>query len=162
EAVRVHAFADGNLPHDLAGLHIGHRDHLVIATRKDAAVRKVSGHARWFLARRQRIVLLDGQGLGVKGGELAVVFDVEEIGDRVIADRRFRFAAQLHRAHRLAADGIDRGGIFARAVEGEDAPGKSIIKNAVRPLANRYLRDFGKAFGVYDGDPVGAAFADIG
>ncbi len=63
--------------------------------------------------------------------KLGAVFIVHIDGALAIGSGEFRFAAQVDVAEYGTVGGVDGGGVFAAAVEGEDALGDGVVKNGV-------------------------------
>src|SRR5712671_3407441 len=71
----------------------------------------------------------------------------------------FRLVAQRNRAYDGAIGGVDDGGVFAAAVEGEDALGGRIVNNGVGIRVGLCGADGLQSFEIENRDGVGAAIA---
>src|SRR6266851_6131057 len=91
--------------------------------------------------------------------ELGGVFVIDPKGAFAVSDREFGFAAEGNRADDGTVGGVDGGGIFAAAIEGEDALGGGVINDGVGISVGFYGADGFQSFEIEDGDSVGAAVA---
>src|SRR6267154_3904621 len=91
--------------------------------------------------------------------ELGGVFVVDPDGTLAVGDGEFRFAAEGNGADDRAVCGVDSGGVFAAAVEAEDALGGGIVNDGVGiGVGFRGADDF-QCLYIEDGHGVGATVA---
>ncbi len=134
----IRAFADGRSGHDLAGIRVHHGHHFFVADGKEAAIGDVHGQPGRRFARRKRPVV-----------EFLEALRVEEFG----------LAIERDRADYGAIRGVDGGGVFAAAVEGEDALGDGIVEDGVGIAVCLYRADRLQRLEVENRDVVAAAVA---
>src|SRR6267142_1783507 len=92
--------------------------------------------------------------------KLGAVFIVHIDGAFAIGSGEFGLAAQVDVAEYGTVGGVDGGGVFAAAVEGEDALGDGVVKNGVGIAVGLDVATDGlQRFQVKDGDIVRAAIA---
>src|SRR6266481_9591905 len=71
------------------------------------------------------------EGLRIEMMERGGILVVHVDGALAVSDGKFGLATQINRAGYGAIRGVDRGGVFAAAVEGEDALGDGIVNDSV-------------------------------
>src|SRR6267154_2831048 len=71
------------------------------------------------------------EGLRIEMMERGGILVVHVDGALAVSDGKFGLATQINRAGYGAIRGVDRGGVFAAAVEGEDALGDGIVNDGV-------------------------------
>src|SRR6266849_3118247 len=91
--------------------------------------------------------------------ELGGVFVIDPEGAFAVRDREFGFTAEGNGTDDGAVGGVDGGGIFAAAVEGEDALGGGVVDDGVGIGVGFYGADGFQSFEIEDGNGVGAAVA---
>src|SRR6266852_6509256 len=91
--------------------------------------------------------------------EFGGVFVIDPEGAFAVRDREFGFTAEGNGTDDGAVGGVDGGGIFAAAVEGEDALGGGVVDDGVGIGVGFYGADGFQSFEIEDGDGVGAAIA---
>src|SRR5216684_3901871 len=91
--------------------------------------------------------------------ELGGVFVIDPEGALAVRDREFGFTAEGNGTDDGAVRGVDGGGIFAAAVESEDALGGGVVDDGVGISVGFYGADGFQSFEIEDGDSVGAAVA---
>src|SRR5580704_6366907 len=101
-----------------------------------------------------------GQFLRVELDQLRGVFVVDEDAALAVGCGEFRLATQGQRANDRAIGGVDGGGVFAAAVEGEDAFGYGIVGDRVGIGVGLYRANGFHRLEIEDGRGVGAAAAD--
>src|SRR5208337_1628572 len=114
-----------------------HDDQLPVGARaEEPAVLAVECQAGRFFTRGWRIAIEDLQSPGIKLDDLAGVLQVDEDMPLLIGDSQFGNAPQRQRADSLQLIGVNRRGVVAAVVEGED------------PAADRLeMNDVGSSFG---------------
>src|SRR6266849_2820760 len=91
--------------------------------------------------------------------ELGGVFVIDPEGAFAVRDREFGFTAEGNGTDDGAVGGVDGGGIFTAAIEGEDALGGGVVNDGVGIGVGFYGADGFQSFEIEDGDGVGAAIA---
>src|SRR5260370_37094895 len=71
------------------------------------------------------------EGLRIEMMERGGILVIHVDGALAVSDGKFGLATQINRAGYGAIRGADRGGVFAAAVEGEDALGDGIVNDGV-------------------------------
>ena len=92
--------------------------------------------------------------------KLRLVFDIHKHVTLVVAGRKFGLAAHGNHARNFAIGGVDRNGVGAAAIEGENAFRCRVVVDGIGIQAARLDRaDRLQCFQIKDGDRVGFAVA---
>src|SRR5260370_30496198 len=91
--------------------------------------------------------------------EFGGVFVIDPEGAFAVRDREFGFTAEGNGTDDGAVGGVDGGGIFAAAVEGEDALGGGVVDGGVGGGVGLHGAGGFQSFEIVDGDGVVAAIA---
>ena len=160
EASGVGTIADGRSGNDCAGVGVDNGHYFFIADGESAAVLDVHGETRRRLARSKRPAMRFGEFLRVELNELVCVFDVDEDAALAIGLGELGFAAESESSGDCAVGTIDRGGVLAAAVEGEDALGDGVVDDGIGIGVSFYGAERCQGFHVEDHCEVGATGAD--
>ncbi len=131
EGAGIRPIANGRSGNDFAGIRVHHGHNFLVADGKQAAVAEVHGETGRRFARRKRPAVEFLEGLRIEMMELGGVLVVHIDRALAVSDGEFGPAAQSYRADNRAIRGVDRGGVFAAAVEGEDALADGIVDDGV-------------------------------
>src|SRR6266849_4459246 len=159
EGAGIRAIADGRRGDDLAGIGVHDGHYFFVADGKEAASGNVHGEAGRRFARRERPVVEFLEALRIEMMELGGILVVDIESALAVSDGEFGFAIQGDSADYGAIRGVDRGGVFAAAVEGEDALADEIIKDGIGVSVGLDRANGLESLEVEDSDGVGAAVA---
>src|SRR5208283_1410853 len=135
--------------------------------REKAAIFLIHGQARRTFARPEGPAMEQLDGLRVNLDKFRSVFNIHEDFSCAIRGGKFGAARKLQRAGNGAIGGVDGGGVFAAAVQSEDALGHAIVNDGIWILSCVHRTQRFQRFQVENGDRVraavtGEAFAEVG
>ncbi len=163
EAAGVGVLSNFGRRNDFAGIRVRNGQLLAVAAAAEhATVCGVHGDARWRLAARHRIFVLDGHRLRINFNQRIFIFDVQKDAALAVQRGRLRFAGKLNRADDLSRRCVNHGCVGGFAVECPHPLVRCVIKNGVGILAGHLdRRELLQRCDIEDRDRVRQAVARI-